>query len=496
MMPSNLLELSKNPFIALTGRIKLWLDQPYKINPVSCTNVVVEDSYYEVDGDYDFLETISGSRVFCHIALKGNAGVAVDLTKIRPKGIDNGKGIVSQGIENFMAMYSQVNAETRRGNSKYRNGAINLYLDSTHPDIFDFLNFPKSEIPWAKRSIYIGQEIFNSENDELRKLVIQKLAAGDIFLAKRRWDKNGERLYTQVCTEIYFKSRSTCNLAHANLGQVKTLRDITSALVDTMRVLCEIWRSIDHSKTPYLSQDLDRQVGAGIIGLANMLANFGIKYSEFVGALQYVLDKPVTYETTSIALDVAEQFHYAFTEAGKVAKSYGLERAFTIAPTATSAFNHTDYNGYTTTAEISPPVAHPVTKKLVRVSDSGTEEYQYPPNVEVAGVDVPFEVYFDLSCAWQELMNIDGLAHAISFNVWDTQVVDEEFLRKWLESPLWTTYYRWVVQQAGQDKTSLMGLEVSQEDEDFWSVDEEDDNEESSFVSVCNLNGECSECAA
>ena len=492
-MLSNLLVQSKNPFIAVTGRIKLWLEKPYKINPVSCTGVVVEDSYFEVDGDYDFLETIAGSRVFAHMALKGNAGCAIDLTKIRPKWIDNGQGIVSQGVENFLAMYSQVNAETRRGSLDYRNGAINLYLDSTHPDIFDFLNFPKSSIPWAKRSIYIGQEIFSPENEKLRKLVIQKLASGDIFLAKRRWDVHGERLYTQVCTEIYFKSRSTCNLAHVNLGQIRKVKDIVPAFVDTMIFLCGVWESIDHTKTPYRNQSEDAQVGLGVIGLANMLSNFHVTYTEFVGALQSVLDLEVKYDTSIKALMVASEILEAFRHAGTVAKSYGLERAFCIAPTATSAFNHTDYNGFTTTAEISPPVAHPLTKKLVRVSDSGSEEYQYPDNVEIAGVDVTFEVYFDLCCAWQQLMDIEGLAHAISFNVWDTAVVDEKFLQTWLDSPLYTTYYRWVVQQSAQDKTSLQGLEVSQEDEEFWTVDED---EETEFVSVCNMNKECTECAA
>ena len=871
-MTTNLLVQSKNPFIAVTGRIKLWLEKPYKINPVSCTGVVVEDSYFEVDGDYDFLETIAGSRVFAHMALKGNAGCAIDLTKIRPKWIDNGQGIVSQGVENFLAMYSQVNAETRRGSLDYRNGAINLYLDSTHPDIFDFLNFPKSSIPWAKRSIYIGQEIFSPENEKLRKLVIQKLASGDIFLAKRRWDVHGERLYTQVCTvadtwihtsdgqrqvkdlinqpfstvvngqeflarecpvledglhtanvvpgffstgfnpvvtvkttegysqtvtlnhrfkmydgsliaaedlgvgdrleivnqaesscsvwggvgtenegylvgylvgngnyykdnsaelkfwndnwtqkdvnkvferiqdatasfsktraplslhnresqpfsvvgstlistvaekfgvtrdnktateliessssdfyrgflqgyfdadgsvqsqpngskgsiqlssislknlqqvqrmlirlgiksqiykrriagdyllpngkggsalysckqgwrldishktncklfeervgflksskanalslitqsdckeykrrmfcrvsevipagiqetftcsidhpehlyasngfiqpqctEIYFKSRSTCNLAHVNLGQIRKVKDIVPAFVDTMIFLCGVWESIDHTKTPYRNQSEDAQVGLGVIGLANMLSNFHVTYTEFVGALQSVLDLEVKYDTSIKALMVASEILEAFRHAGTVARSYGLERAFCIAPTATSAFNHTDYNGFTTTAEISPPVAHPLTKKLVRVSDSGSEEYQYPDNVEIAGVDVTFEVYFDLCCAWQQLMDIEGLAHAISFNVWDTAVVDEKFLQTWLDSPLYTTYYRWVVQQSAQDKTSLQGLEVSQEDEEFWTVDED---EETEFVSVCNMNKECTECAA
>lgn len=178
---------------------------------------------------------------------------------------------------------------------------------------------------------------------------------------------------------------------------------------------------------------------------------------------------------------------------GHVAKAYGLERAFAQAPTATSAFAHTDYNGFTTTAEISPPVAHPFTKKLVRVSDRGTEEYQYPHSVEIAGIDVPFEVYFDLCVCWQQLMDVDGLAHAISFNVWDTQIVDETFLKQWMDSPLVSTYYRWVVRQSAQDKTSLQGLEVSQEDEEFWTVDED---EETEFVSVCSLDSGCSECAA
>jgi Ribonucleotide reductase, barrel domain len=495
-MTTNLLELSQNPFIAVTGRVKLWLKQPYKIYPVSCTGVVVEDSYYEVDGDFDFLETIAGSRVFCHIGLKSNAGVAVDLSKIRPKGVDNGKGIVSQGIQNFLKMYSIVNEETRRGNSEYRNGAVNLYLDVQHPDIIDFLQFPKSDLPWVKRSVYVGIEIFEPKMQEVKELLIQKWSAGDIFLAKRRWDVHGKRLYTQVCTEIFFKSRSTCNLTHVNLGQIKNIEDIVPAFTDTMTFLCELWKSIDHSKGPYLDQTQDLQVGCGVIGLSNMLAHFGVKYSEFVGALQAALDLPITYKVTNTAQLIACELVQAFSEAGYIAKEkYGLERAFTIAPTTTSAFNHKDHRGYTTSPEISPPVAHPSTKQLVRVSDSGTEEYQYPPEVEIAGIDVPFDVYFDLAVCWQRLMDIDGLAHAISFNIWDTQVVDEDFLRKWMDSPLWTTYYRWVVTQAAQDKTTLQGLSVSKEDEDFWSTEFAEEETQTEFMSACSLDGVCTSCA-
>jgi hypothetical protein len=485
--------LSQNKFIAITGRVQRWLDFPKKIYPVSCTVIDVEDSYFDIENDCSEYETICGSRTFVTKALKGNAGVAVDLTKLRPKGSVGSQGMIAQGCTNFMGMYSAINAEVRRGNS-FKNGAVVLYLDVTHPDIADFLNFPKAEIPWAKRAIYIGSEIFEPKNEELKNLVIKKLALGDIFLAKRLFDGRGRRLKSNVCMEITIPSRGTCNLAHVNLGQIQSLDEIVPAFEQAMTFLCKLWRSINHKNSPYLDQERDAQVGLGVIGLANMLANFDVTYVDFVEALKFVLHPQSAIPKSDTALSIAQELFMSFFFAGRIAQSYGLDRAFTVAPTATAAFNHTDCNGYTTTPEISPPIAHPVTKKMSRVSEGDSREYQYPPNVEIAGHNVSFDTYLELAVCWQELMDIDGLAHAISFNVWTTGVtVDESFLRTWLESPLKSLYYRWAVSMESQDKTQLQGIEHTEEAENFWG--DVDPDEDMTVMSACSLDGVCTECS-
>ena len=40
----------------------------------------------------------------------------------------------------------------------YKNGAVVLHLDLNHPDIVEFIECPRSEIPWAKRCINVTQQ--------------------------------------------------------------------------------------------------------------------------------------------------------------------------------------------------------------------------------------------------------------------------------------------------------------------------------------------------
>jgi hypothetical protein len=492
----------KNPLVAATGRVRGWVNNPEKQYPFSCSGIVVKDSYFDNDegdapwqsfeGWHNFLETIAGSRVFCTQALKGGAGVAVDLSNLRPFGTDNHRGLTAMGVTNFLSMYSMIVEEVQRGNT-YKNGASCLYLDSKHPDIMDFLKYPKQRLPWAKRAVYVGREIKNPENSELRAEIIKQWADGTIFLAKRRWDIHGERLFTQVCTEIYFKSRSTCTLMHLNAGQVETYQDVVEGCKIVMSALVKLWWCIDHTMSPYRSQMDDPQVGMGIIGLANCLANFDIKYADFVNALRHVLDEYYNYDSiaplgsySSTALNLANAFLIGFKEAGKIAKESGLERAFTIAPTSSSATQHVDYNGFTTTPEISPAICHPTTHIYRRNSQRfGQEEFQYPMNVEVASHDVPFETYFELACQWQRLMGVDGLDHAISFNLWTPDITpDEEFLYRWLDSPLYTTYYRWPTQQQFQDKTYIP-IETDEDDVLFWAGNTVSGNPEDEICLAC-----------
>ena len=72
--------------IARTGRVQQWIDDPNSRLPVSCTVFVVEDSMEGPEG-------IEASWRFASHALRFGAGCAIHLSKLRPKGAENGKGL-------------------------------------------------------------------------------------------------------------------------------------------------------------------------------------------------------------------------------------------------------------------------------------------------------------------------------------------------------------------------------------------------------------------
>ncbi|MFO0000336.1 MAG: ribonucleotide reductase, partial [bacterium] len=57
---------------------------------------------------------------------------------------------------------------------------------------------------------------------------------GDVWIVKKQYDANGERIYSNVCQEILLKSRDTCLLSHINLG-LTTIKEIPTAFADGMR---------------------------------------------------------------------------------------------------------------------------------------------------------------------------------------------------------------------------------------------------------------------
>jgi hypothetical protein len=125
-----------------------------------------------------------------------------------------------------------------------------------------------------------------------------------------------------------------------------------------MTQLCEL-----HPRTgvadsgEYLHPSEDKQVGLGILGLANFLSIHGISYRDFGDALEaYLMDDPHpwchhwAHQTAGKA--VAERGIWA---AADIAKQHGMERAFLIAPTASCSYRHLDSRGFTTAPEIAPP---------------------------------------------------------------------------------------------------------------------------------------------
>lgn len=451
---AELVDSLNNPFLAVVGRVESWLKEPDNRYPVSCTVLSVKDS---MEGE----DAIEQSWLYVSKALRFGAGVALNLSELREKGNDNGKGLVASGATSFLEIYSSLNSVLRRGGT-YKNGAVVAYIDSSSPELAEFLK-PSSATAWVKKALYVDDNPESPDyllNHPFLEDILYAVRAGTIWLAKKRWDKEGNRLYSQACLEILLKSKATCLLAHLNLGKCKP-SDLRKAFKQGMTFICKMHSITGAGKDNYyLSPKEDKQVGLGVLGLANFLANNNISYKEFTVTLKsylnYHLDGIADFAPRNDKVyKIVDQLYLAFQDAAKIARKYKMDRAFTVAPTATCSFRYRDLNGFTTTPEISPPICHPTTKKTVRNSSTfGQQEYQYPLNVETAE-EVGWDVYYELANQWQRLMDSTGLGHSISFNVWNTCPVDREWIESWLKSNLVTTYYRMQVEQNFVDKTSV-----------------------------------------
>lgn len=439
-------------YIARTGRVQNWINDPESRLPVSCTVFVVEDT---MEGH----NSIEASWRFVSHALRYGAGCAVHLTKLRGKGRTNDKGLVASGPVSFAKIYSILNETLRRGGI-YKNGAVVCHLDLCHRDILEFVNCPRSDLPWVKRCVDLTPEMWNNSTQEVKDAVIDGIKRGDIWLNKIKRDQEGQRIYGNVCLEVYLKSRGTCLLQHVNLGACE-IEDIVPAFMYGMSELCSL-----HARTgvgdsgEYLKPANDRQVGLGMLGLANLLRRYEVSYAAFGEALRDINNQ--NYANTPAHI-LAYELKEGIETAAEIARINRMDRAFAIAPTASCSYRYKDLDGYTTTPEIAPPIAREVDR------DSGTfgiESFYYG-NVEIAS-EVGWDAYKAVADGIMTMLEETGLLHGYSFNSWsDVVTYDEAFIEDWLASPQTSLYYSLQVMSDTQDKTNAYAA-LSEEEVDNY----------------------------
>jgi hypothetical protein len=477
-------EQAKCEKIARTGRVQSWMDDLEGRLPVSCTVFVVEDSMEGKDG-------IEASWRFVSHGLRNGAGVAVHLSELRGKGEENGKGLVASGPVSFGKIYSALNEILRRG-GVYKNGAVVLHLDYNHPDIIDFINASRQELPWVKRCVNVDEQFLEQASEELIEALLKGIASGDIWLNKIRYDRNGKRIRPNVCLEVYLPHRGTCLLQHVNMGACG-INELTNVFVEGMRQLCELHANTGVGDTgEYLPPSIDKQVGLGMLGLANFLAIHGISYKDFGDALEaYLDDDPhpwCHYWGEKPAGKAVAALGQAIHAAANIAKAHKMERAFCIAPTASCSYRYLDSKGFTTAPEIAPPIGRLVDR------DSGTfgvESFDYG-EVEIAA-EVGWNVFFKVANGIVELYRRTGLFHGYSFNTWgDLVTYDREFLEDWLESSQTSMYYSLQVLPDMQRKDDAYAAL----DDSFKSMFGFEDDEVKGEAVACNVEaGFCSACA-
>ena len=439
--------------ISRTGRVQSWIDDPTSRLPVSCTIFKVDDSCEGPEG-------IEASWRFASHALRNGAGVAIHLSELRSKGTENGKGLVASGPVSFGQIYSTLNSVLRRG-GVYKNGAVVLHLDLCHADALEFIQAPRHELPWAKRCVNITDEWW--EACSFKEELLNGIKSGDIWLNKVKYDKKGNRIRGNVCLEVYLPSRGTCLLQHVNLGACE-FDDIPRAFVEGMSELCALHATTGVGASgEYLPPETDRQVGLGMLGLANLLRRVGVTYEQFGRALdQYnngeILQTP--------AFELVSQFASGIDAAASIARSYTMDRAFAIAPTASCSYRSKDVDGFTCTPEIAPPISRVVDR------DSGTfgvQSYFYG-DVEIAS-EVGWDAYKRVADGMMTMLDRTGLLHGYSFNSWsDVVTYDNAFIEEWLKSPQTSLYYSLQVMSDTQDKSDAYAA-LDQQDVDDYLAD-------------------------
>ncbi len=477
-------EKAKCEPIARTGRVQDWLDSPDGRLPVSCTVFNVEDSMEGEDG-------IEASWRFVSHGLRNGAGVAVHLSSLRERGAENGKGLVASGPVSFGKIYSTLNEILRRG-GLYKNGAVVLHLDYTHPDAIEFVNASRSELPWVKRCLNVDDNFLSASSPELINACLRSISSGDLWLNKIRYNNRGERIRANVCLEVYLPHRGTCLLQHVNLGAC-TLDNIQGAFIEGMMQLCEL-----HSKTgvgdtgEYLPASIDKQIGLGVLGLANFLAIQGISYEDFGNALEaYLAEDPRAWDDFwkgTISGEAVWQIDQGIQKAAEIAREHEMERAFCIAPTASCSYRYLDTRGFTTAPEIAPPIARTVDR------DSGTfgvESFDHG-DVETAA-EVGWEAFYKAANGLVKLYQRTGLFHGYSFNSWsDVVIYDEAFLKDWLDSPQTSLYYSLQVLPDTQRKDDAYAA-LDDDFKSMFGLDEEADQDSASCSVEAGFCAACSE---
>ena len=471
----------ENNVIARTGRVQSWMDDPTSRLPVSCTVFVVEDSMEGPNG-------IEASWRFVSHALRFGAGVAVHLSNIRSAGTDNGRGLVASGPVSFGKIYSCLNEQLRRG-GVYKNGAVVLHLDLSHTDVLEFVNTPRSEIPWAKRCINLTSLDWERATDEVKEAILKGIARGDIWLAKIRSDQHGRRIYANVCLEVFLRSRGTCLLEHINLAAC-TPEELPGAFVAGMEELVELHQKTGVENTgEYLTQEEDRQVGLGMLGLANLLALQGVSYAEFGEALNQHLYESVDTIVTPEARKIVKALQEGIDSAAAIARMSNMDRAFAIAPTASCSYRYTDRAGYTTTPELAPPIGRTVDRDS---STFGVETFTYG-EVETAE-EVGWDAYKRVVDGICEMLHRTGLFHGYSYNTWsDVVQYTDEFVENWLASPQTSMYYSLQVMQNTQAKDDALAALDGNFGEMFGFNEIDDDDDE--VLNIFNDPAACVGCA-
>ncbi len=426
----------------------------------------------------DDLESIADAVKWSMMVLKRGGAPSLDLTPLRPYGTSvRGHKAVSSGVVPFAHLLDSAMASVTKPN---KNSAGLIGLDINHPDLKAFID---AKFTKASKVVYFtGQGAINGEN------VSYFLSAynnqSNLFAHKRK----SLGLGTNLCTEIEMADKDTCVLGTFNLARYKyeydfitnfavDYRNAADSLITSDKLLTDKYKNHKLFKFT-VTEDTERNnhVGLSFIGLATLLARFGVSYEELTYPEHFIIDtiRKGVVKTATYIKEVYPE----------------VRRIFTQAPTTNSHQYVTTDDGLAVSAGITPVVGIATTLKDGRevvlqnvVSKDSGNKVLIHPKVETI-YDVPQEVVTEVTQIIYDIYCSTGLQQSMSYEyvIQDTpgNTFTKEHFDNWFNSALPSLYYLRKVTPVKQDLQNE--LKFGNEEIDI------DDAELDDIIAACSIN--------
>ena len=268
-----------------------------------------------------------------------------------------------------------------------------------------------------------------------------------------------KQLVSNVCRGITLVPDDQCLISHVNLGQIRNPSEISEAFEEVTQFLCDV-HEYQKEKGVHM---VDNQIAVGMTGLANLLKNFKIGYSEFIQELYlyvqynkkmdgcddihlYCADNKITGKQEKI-VEIIREIDHGFHAASYIGSAYGMRATLTIEPCESCSRRYKDLYSYDLVPNVSPPNVIEGQGIEKRHSDIDLLDEQgniiaptffYGIDIEPAS-NITSEEHYYLWDSLQYLMNMTGQAHMSSYEHWgDLSTFDFD---RWLNGDLKSLYY-------------------------------------------------------
>lgn len=499
---------------------------------------VTYSNCYVITPPEDNIESIYDTAKKLARTYSYGGGCGIDISKLAPCGAKvNNQAKSTSGAVSFMDTFSQV---TEQIGQNGRRGALMISIDCTHPDLEKFITVKSdlNKVTSANISVRVTDRFMvavkNDEDwelyykrDETGEEIKKTVKARDIFdlLCRNNWDyaepgilywdritnwnlvsndKDFEYAGVNPCAEEPLPAGGSCLLGAINLAAFadngkfdwddfnKTVNIAVRALNDVLDEGLERHPLAEQRKTV---RDW-RQIGLGIMGLADMLIKLGIEYGSpdsitLCDSIGYSMARNAIVASAKVAKDIGCYYNWDidkvttspfFTEhikaddneAKLLIHMNGLRNSqlLTIAPTGSISTMigvsggiepiFANYYERTTKSLHGHDEVYKVYTPIVKeyMDDNGIKDELGLPSYFVTSATIPIKRRIDMQSVWQK--HIDASISS-TVNLPNEATVDDVkdlYMYAWEKHLKGITVYR-----AGCKRAGILNAEPKKDDE-------------------------------